>query len=378
VPTLSKLIGELGLSLVDPPDAVVSGSTRSSAPAEGQFVPLRPGDDVEAALLTELPRVVQTGVRTNLATRLADEIENFVLSQNLLSDVDLPSSRKIAQALGIHRNTVRSALDLLVERSVVRHAGSGRFTVQVTEQLLRRAASAYAQQGCSEDEFADLARSVYYRENGHGGEVVFVGDFESIPELSPRSLNRALGMQVAVESLENVASLSAAVLITSTRNITDVRRLAPAGSEVLSVGSTLDVDIRVALSVVPTDAHVVALVNSPGTREALEWRIRAWRPDIRLKFSADSEALPEHIDLALVPEGSGELASAVPLRTYRTGISAGELELLRARVLAALPPRKPDPLSPAAGWSSRDTDPTRKIPALRDLPLARANNQRPT
>lgn len=329
-------------------------------------MPLGPGDDVEAALLAELPRVVQSGVRTNLATRLADEIENFVLRQNLRSDVDLPSSRKIAQALGVHRNTVRSALGLLVERSVIRHASSGRFTVQVTEQLLRRAASAAAQQGYSEDDFTDLARSVYYRENGHGGEVVFVGDFESIPGLEPRSLDRALGMQVASESLENVASLSAAVLITSTRNVTEVRRLAPAGSEVLSIGSTLDVDIRVALSVVPTDAHVAALVNSPGTREALEWRIRAWRPDIRVTFIADSEALPEHIDLALMPEGSGGLASAVPLWTYRTGISAGELELLRARVLAALPSRKPVPLSPSMGWSGRDTEPTRKISVVQD------------
>ncbi len=57
-----------------------------------------------------------------------DTLTNRIVSQEYGTDERLPSERQMAQELGVARNTVREALDVLEERDMIRRrAGSGSF-----------------------------------------------------------------------------------------------------------------------------------------------------------------------------------------------------------------------------------------------------------
>ncbi|MBT8155959.1 FCD domain-containing protein [Epibacterium ulvae] len=57
-----------------------------------------------------------------------DTLTNRIVSQEYSTDERLPSKRQMAQDLGVARNTVREALDVLEERGMIRRrAGSGSF-----------------------------------------------------------------------------------------------------------------------------------------------------------------------------------------------------------------------------------------------------------
>jgi GntR family transcriptional repressor for pyruvate dehydrogenase complex len=66
--------------------------------------------------------------RDTLTVQAADTIRRFILSEDLVSGVQLPSERELSEILSVSRNIVREALSALVaEGLIVKQAGRGIF-----------------------------------------------------------------------------------------------------------------------------------------------------------------------------------------------------------------------------------------------------------
>jgi hypothetical protein len=237
-------------------------------------------DDLPRRVVEALGR----GSRSDRTLRLADAFSSALEIEE--AGARLPSLRTLAGETGVHRNTVRAALELLADAGLVNRGAGGRY----------RAAGARS-----------AISIVEPRE-----PWPWIGT--AVDLLVPPATRR-----VPLQSLDPATS---GLVLAAEIELDEVRARLPR-AEVLGVGASVMVDVELGLLDAAAGARV-RVYASPGTAAAVGQVIDRVRPDI-----VHVGAGP--CDLVLVPVGArAPVGPAV--RRFRTAPGRTELLLIAARI----------------------------------------------
>jgi DNA-binding transcriptional ArsR family regulator len=242
----------------------------------------------------DLPRRVADalgrGSRSDLTLRLADAFAAALDDE--AAGVLLPSLRTLAGETGVHRNTVRAALELLADAGLVDRRPGGRY---------RTAA-------------ANAVSVVDPRE-----PWPWIG--AALGALLPRATPRL--------ALDAVDADTSGLVLAAEIELDDVRARLPL-AEVLGVGASVMVDVELGLADAPAGARV-RVDASPAYVTAVGQVIARVRPDVQHVVSGPT-------DLVLVPVGATAPRGAAEVRRFRTEPGRTELRLIAARIAHHVPP----------------------------------------
>lgn len=287
--------------------------------------------------------------RVDLRERLADQVEAAIVQLPVAGDFRLPPLRQLSVALGIHRNTVRAALELLVERGRIRRDARGRYLVTdgttVSSRdtaiphdgglspgdfsgLLKRAAQYAVRQGLTEAAFCRAA-VVAFRAGQAGRRVALVGEAPCVG-LDRRVLAERLGVDVEVDSVSEV--LPGTVVLCFAGDVVAVRAAVGPHVEVLPVGAMLVVDVKLAVAQLPTGS-IVGVVDPQAARaEAVCSIVERSGGERLVKVLAGLGPFSTDVTLVLAPTGADVGVPNVPVLYYRSGLSESEVEVIRTRL----------------------------------------------
>jgi DNA-binding transcriptional regulator YhcF (GntR family) len=302
-----------------------------------------------------LSRLFENTESGDVRRRLADALEGAlrdVADQTAL----LPSTRSIARAAGVHRNTARGALEMLVERSLLEYTPSGRFLFtsglsdgcsaieEVRESVMRA-----RQAGVTQSELISLVRSMYAQGQNL---LVFVEPTEDIPGIGPEDLAETMGHPVSVIPLDALVVNPGTLVVALSSDVSAVRAKLHGGTDVFAVGLAFDMSVRLAVDDVAPGARVAVMAGDDGVLAAVSRRIAHARPDLVLEWhSARTLDRVGDADVVVAPDHTALTDARIPVRRYRCGISAAEQALIRAR----LDPRSERPVADS-GWTRSEVD----------------------
>lgn len=325
-------------------------SNRGDPPADAAF--RSPPDD----LITRVAGEVDVGSRRDLRRRLADALERVLEESHADAPVLLPSTRTLADSLGIHRKTTKAALQMLVERGVLSPVPGGRYaelpqrsgaapgapappSVEIPaaeadslDALLIRAAATAAQQRLSGTQFAALASRAFRRAASGQRRIIFVEPSEDVPGLRPADLAGLLEMPVDVRRLDDLVIEPHVVFVAASPDVAAVRARLMTRADVFAVGLAFDADLRLATANLESNARV-SVVADDGVLAGVHRRLGAMRPDLQIELHREAPAeLPSDTALILAPESLELGRFAAPVARFRCAISPTELTLLRAKL----------------------------------------------
>jgi GntR family transcriptional repressor for pyruvate dehydrogenase complex len=97
--------------------------------------------------MQELERLYQPIVKDRLSARVADRIQDFILTGELQPGDRLPSERELVERLGVSRIVIREAMKVLEERGLVEvRSGSGTFIAQIRPESISESIGLLLQQ----------------------------------------------------------------------------------------------------------------------------------------------------------------------------------------------------------------------------------------
>ena len=217
------------------------------------------------------------GSRSDRALRLADALAAAIDAE--AAGALLPSLRALADATAVHRNTVRSALELLADDGVVTRAAAGRYRV--------------------------VARP---------STVTIVEPRHPWPWLEPEAIGLPRSVAPRRATLESLDRSMSGLVLAAEIDLDEVRRALP-NAEVLGIGASDLVDVELGLADVEAAANV---------RNAVGQVVARVRPDLTLVAPAGAE-------LVLAPIGE-PVREPAKVRRFRVTAGTTERLLVAARI----------------------------------------------
>lgn len=318
-------------------------------PAELVQLPGMPLSPKTAAGADTLPDQVAMHVdvasRSDLRTRIAETIERLAKDAKVPPGSRLPSTRTFANVLGVHRNTVRAAMDLLVERGVIEPVTNGRFRVAMPAPdghgltdnvagLLWRAAELSIQHGETEADFTAIARTAFRTVLGEQRtRVYFIAPREAVPGVSADELADLLDHPVTPIGIDEAHAGPQSIFVATTEDANAVREHLDGQADVFTVGLSLDADLRFALAPLDAGSSVAVVAEDPAMLAAVQARVRRMRPDVRIDgYVGAPDDVDDDVRLVLAPVGAELEPYAARVARYRCRIADAELRLIRTRL----------------------------------------------
>jgi DNA-binding transcriptional regulator YhcF (GntR family) len=291
--------------------------------------------------------------RSDLRSRIAETIERLLGEVDVPVGYLLPSTRTFASVLGVHRNTMRAALEILADRGVVAPAPGGRFgldTPRVPAEaeaesearaeggtlaaLLAKAAAVGFQHGETESAFAARARNAYRQVmSAKKSTVCFIAPEEPIAGIGADELAELLDHPVATVALTDIRFSREQTYVATSSDAATARERLEGHVDVFTVGLSLDADLRLAIAPLEQGSRVAVVADDAATLAAVMSRIGRMRPDLELDGHVGAaRRVAAGTSLVLAPahrkidHGSGAVAR------YRCSIAPAEVRLIRARL----------------------------------------------
>lgn len=297
-------------------------------------------------LPSRVATLVDVGTRSDLRCRIAETIERLAKDSEIEPGSRLPSTRTFANVLRVHRNTVRAAIDLLVDRGVVEPIANGRFRMAApaaripaeagdnVAALLGRAAELSIQHGEAEADFVAIARATFRTIMGdQRRRVCFIAPKQPVPGIGADELAGLLDYPVSSIALEDVRPSPQSIFVATTADAAAARERLDGHSDVFTVGLSLDADLRLAVAPLDPGSLVVVSADAPITLGAVEACLRRMRPDLEIEgYVGPAPDLPGDARLLLAPVGLELARYSAPVARYRCTITEAELRLIRTRL----------------------------------------------
>lgn len=318
---------------------------------------------------------VDPTIRSDLRGRLAAALEMALNESEVPASVPLPSVRRFSAQLGVHRNTMRAALEMLAERGLVVRSPAGRYAIsdQIrrrpvragsaadVDQMIGDAARLAIERGEGRSAFVRAADEAYAAlaegEREEVPTIVLLEPGEPLPGLDAETISGLIGRPVESRSREGLAQLAESnpVILAVPGDREEAEGLVP-GAEVLPLGSALDIDIRAGVTSLEP-AATVAVIGADGvSADGVARRVLRFRPDLTVEtLSGGHSELPAGTDLALVPSDLDLRAIQTPVAAYRTGVTVTEREILLRRLDQWAGPPKADCVSGSRDKASSRT-----------------------